>query len=122
MDYLSSYLTTIAKSGAQYTMVMFCEASNYIHVETLRSRSGNDITDAYRRATSFWTLRGIIPEYLRLDNETSAQLAAFCANERVSMEYVPPGSKCTNKAERAIATWKAHFIAGFATTDPSFPI
>ena len=38
------------------------------------------------------------------------------------MEYVPPGTHRANKAERAIQTWKAHFIACLCTTDPAFPM
>ena len=35
---------------------------------------------------------------------------------------VPPHSHRRNLAERAIQTWKNHFKAGLATTDPNFPL
>ena len=35
---------------------------------------------------------------------------------------VPPHSHCRNAAERAIRTWKNHFISGLCTINPNFPI
>lgn len=37
-------------------------------------------------------------------------------------QLVPPDVHHRNAAERAIWTWKKHFIAGLCSTDPTFPI
>jgi hypothetical protein len=120
MDLTGQFPIT-SKAGHRYMMVMFCEDTNYIHVEPLRSRSGSDITDAYRCGNAFWRRHNVVPQFLRLDNETSGTLRAYCASEHISMEYVPPHSHRANRAERAIGTWKNHFISCMATAHPAFP-
>lgn len=40
----------------------------------------------------------------------------------ISLQYVAPGMHRANKAERCIRTWKNHFLATLAGTDPSFPL
>ena len=35
---------------------------------------------------------------------------------------MPPYIHCVNAAERAIRTWKYHFIAGLVSTDTCFPM
>ena len=111
-----------SKRGNQYCMVMFCEDENYIHVEPLHCREQNNYVKAYTAADSFFRSRGIIPRFERLDNETSKQLERFCRNNEIKVQYCPPGMHRANKAERAIRTWKNHFISTLYTADPSFPI
>ncbi len=40
----------------------------------------------------------------------------------IHFQLVPPDVHCRNAAERAIRTWKNHFIAGLCSTDPTFPM
>eukprot|EP01034_Spumella_vulgaris_P024130 gene24130-30440_t len=114
----------ISKHGNQYMLVMFCEDGNYIHVETMRDRSGAEYVKACQSSTKFFTQRGVRPQYIRLDNETSSALEEYCLTQTppIRLQFVPPGTHRANRAERAIRTWKNHFIAGLATTDPSFPL
>ncbi len=121
---LAGRFPTAAKSGAQYMLIMYSEEANYIHVECLRSRHASDFVNAYGRGIKFWTQHGIIPTFGRMDNESSGTLEEFCRNQSppIAIQYVPPGTHRANKAERAIRTWKDHFIAGLATTDPAFPL
>jgi hypothetical protein len=103
---------------------MFSEETNYIHVETLKSRKAADYLSAYSTGINFWKAHGVDPQFNRMGNETSAALEAYCAQSSppIKIEFVPPGMHRANKAERAIRTWKDHFIAGLATTDPEFPM
>jgi hypothetical protein len=121
---LAGRFPTTAKSGAQYMLIMYSEEANYIHVECLRSRQASDFVTAYDRGIKFWTQHGIIPTFGRMDNESSSNLEDFCRTHSppIAIQYVPPGTHRANKAERAIRTWKDHFIAGLATTDPAFPL
>ena len=47
--------------------------------------------------------------------------SAFTRNN-IKYQLVPPEVHRRNAAERAIQTWKHHFIAGLSTLDPTFPI
>jgi hypothetical protein len=73
---------------------------------------------------NFWKSHNIIPELLRMDNESSVdfEAALMITHPRLRIEYVPPTNHRANRAERAIRTWKNHFISGLATVDPSFPM
>ena len=66
--------------------------------------------------------RGCAPQSFILDNETSGELLNAFQNNKVQYQLVPPDNHRRNAAERAIRTWKKHFIAGLCSTDPSFPM
>ena len=57
-----------------------------------------------------------------LDNETSTVLLSTFKKEGIQYQLVLPHNHCRNAAERAIATWKEHFIAGLCSVHPEFPI
>ena len=59
-----------------------------------------------------------------MDNKTSGLLKQYCRNHspRITIQHVPPGNHRGNKAERAIRTFKNHFIAALCTVDPNFPM
>ena len=44
------------------------------------------------------------------------------AEKDISFQLVPPHNHRANLAERAIQTFKAHFIATLASADPDFPL
>ena len=118
---LTGRFPVIAQSGASYDLVMLC--GNYIHVETMSSRSQSDYVAAFRAGDNFFKSHGIFPVFERLDNEASALLIKFIGDEaKTTIQFLPPGSHRANKAERAIRTWKNHFIATLCTVDPSFPL
>ena len=57
-----------------------------------------------------------------LDNEISKEFAAALKDEKIPYQLAPPGNHRTNAAERAIQTFKHHFLAGLASCHPDFPI
>jgi len=119
---MPSRLPVRSRSGYEYLLIMFGEDPNFIHAEPMASRHSRDHTGAYRRGTSFYTEHGFKPKYERLDNETSAELEAYLRQENIAIQYVAPQQHRTNKAERAIRTFKNHWIAAHGTADPLFPL
>ena len=101
-------------------MVMYNEDANYIHAEALADRSGPQYVQAYQRAYDFFTERGFKPQFEKLDNEAPRALDAFCKAHGVQLERAPPHMHRTNKAERAIRTFKNHMIASLSSTSPVF--
>jgi hypothetical protein len=57
-----------------------------------------------------------------LNNEASANYKEAIANNKVKYELVPPNNYQQNQAERAIQTFKSHFIAIMCGVDNSFPM
>ena len=57
-----------------------------------------------------------------LYNEFSGALRDAITAEKLTFELVPPHQHRSNAAERAMRTFKNHFMAGLATCDPDFPL
>jgi hypothetical protein len=64
---------------------------------------------------------GIVPILHQLDNETSADLIKAIEERNINYQIASPGDHRLNQAERAIQTFKNHFISILYGTDSSFP-
>ena len=56
-----------------------------------------------------------------MDNESSPIITDFLTAQGATYQFVPPNNHRANPSERAIRTFKAHFIAGLASAHPDFP-
>ena len=57
-----------------------------------------------------------------MDNEASNVLKQTMLKYKINYQLTPPHMHRINAAERAIHTFKNHYLAGLASVDPSFPI
>eukprot|EP00804_Cyclotella_cryptica_P002412 CCRYP_004109-RA/>CCRYP_004109-RA protein AED:0.25 eAED:0.31 QI:0/0/0/1/0.33/0.25/4/0/631 len=64
---------------------------------------------------------GIQPTRQVLDNEISAAYKLAITASGMTYQLVPPDDHRRNIAEKAIQTWKDHFIAAISGTDAKFP-
>jgi hypothetical protein len=108
--------------GNLYVLVLYIYGTNAIVIELLKSRNDASQLKAYERILQR------IPDNLKpklhmMDNEASKAIKEFLVKVN-HMEYqlVPPHTHRRNAAERAIRTFKNHFIAGFCSTNPDFPL
>ena len=108
--------------GAQYIFVLYDYDSNAILVEAIKSRQADEILKAYTKLSTRLANRGFRIRLHKLDNEASTALKEYMTKEDVEYQLVPPHIHRRNAAERAIQTFKSHFIAGLASTDPDFPM
>ena len=106
--------------GTNYVLVFVYKG--YIHVQPLTDRSAVSHVKAYRLAIEFFKTKGHVIDIARLDNETSVQLETFLRDASVPFQYVPPEDHRSNRAERAIQSFKNHFISVLATIDDTFPM
>ena len=67
------------------------------------------------------TKNGLSARLLHLDNEISRDLIKAIESNRLDYQLASPGDHRLNEAERAIQTFKAHFIAVRSGADPDFP-
>ena len=109
-------------SGNNYIMVLYDLDTNSILSEPMKSRTGEEMTRAFKKLHAYLTARGHRPKLHTLDNEASSLLKDFLDSESVKYQLTPIGSHRTNRAERAIRTFKNHLIAILCGTDPSFPL
>ena len=89
----------------------------------MKSKSAQDIVQAHQELFLRLQRAGAPPQLHRLDNEATKELKQHLQHEQhVKFQLVPPHIHHRNAAERAIRTYKNHFIAGLASTDKYFPL
>jgi hypothetical protein len=111
-----------SSTGNNYILVVYDYDSNSILVEPMRSRTGPCILAAFTVLHARLVAAGLRPQLHRLDNECSAALKTFLRDSDIDFQLVPPGLHRRNAAERAIRTFKNHFIAGLCSVDKHFPL
>ena len=108
--------------GSNYIFLLYVYDSNSIHVEPMINRTALSHVKAYTNVYNKLVRRGLKPQLHMLDNECSQLLRDYLASKNITVQTTPAGSHRRNAAERAIQTFKDHFIAGLCTTDPKFPL
>jgi hypothetical protein len=88
----------------------------------MKNRLQAEHVAAYKRAHILFRSRGLKPKLLRLDNEASLLLTDFLTTEDVAYQLCTAHQHRANAAERAIRTFKNHFIEGLSSTDNAFPL
>ena len=75
-----------------------------------------------KKYTTSFQEAGVAPNTYILDNEFSKDMRTAFNEKQIHYTFVPPHNHRANAAERAIQTFKNHFIAGLSGLDPNFPI
>ena len=99
---------------------MYDNDSNAILAEPMKNRSQAEIVKTQAYLHEYLSKRGFTPQVQMLDNECPEKLKEHFRSRGMSFQLVPPHLHQTNAAERAIVTFKNHFISGFASAGPSF--
>jgi hypothetical protein len=102
-----------------YVMVCYVFDCNYVKVVPMKYRSALEWVKAYDHIHQELTAKGFKPKLQTLDNEASAALKNFFTTNDVEYQLVRP---TVIAAERAIRTFKEHFVEGLSTVDPTFPL
>jgi hypothetical protein len=108
--------------GNQYVFIMYNYDTNSIHSQGIKDRHSNNIIDAWETTFKLLKFTGHAPKLHILDNECSGDLKNTFNENNIEFQLVPPYVHRVNAAERAIQTWKDHFLAGLATCDPNYPL
>jgi hypothetical protein len=111
-----------SSKGNSYVMVCYVYECNYVKVILMKSRSASEWVKAYDTIHQELTVKGFKPKLQTLDNEALAALKIFFTANYVEYQLVPPHCHRRNAAERAIRTFKEHFVAGLSSVDPAFPL
>ena len=111
-----------AMSGNQYIMLAYHDAANVILVQPFASKKDHHRIPAFNAIMKRFQARGIPVHAQVMDNEASAAYTENITEVwKCTHQKVPPDMHRRNKAERAIRTFKAHFLAILASVDPAFP-
>ena len=104
----------------KYIMVIYAHDINDILAEPITNKSQQEIIRAMTKMHKLFTDRRFKPKMQMLDNKCPESLKFFFRNSNVGFQLVPPRLHQTISAERAISTFKDHFIVGISGVDPSF--
>jgi hypothetical protein len=100
-----------------YVMVFYIYDCNYVRFIPMKSRFASEWVKAYDSVHQELTVKGFKPKLQTLDNKASATLKNYFTANDIAYQLVPPHCHRRNAAERAIRTFKEHFVAGL-----SFPL
>jgi hypothetical protein len=89
--------------------------------EPMVDHTGPSFIAAYKKAIHYFESRGFKPLLQRLENEASLALQSFTNEAGIAFQLAPSHCHRRNATERAIHTFKNHFIAGMCSTTVIFP-
>ena len=107
--------------GHKYIFLLSDTDTGFIHAIPIKSRKKAELVRAFKEAHDVIVECGFAPILHRTDHETSIDLIAAIKEKDLEYEIMPPSNHRRNPAERAIQTFKAHFIAIINGLDRDFP-
>ena len=120
--YLTGKLPVISYKNNQYVFVAYFYSINAIIVRPMPSRTDDAMVATFKEIIEELKSCGHKPQLNVMDNECSKAVQQYINSEKINIQLVEPHDHRVNAAERAIQTFKHHFIAGLATVDTDFPI
>ena len=107
--------------GHKYIFILYDVDTELIHAVPIKSKHASELIEAFKEGYDMLARCGFEPVLHRIDNETSSGLVSAIESKGLKYETVPPGDHRRNPAERAISTFKSHFIAILNGLDSRFP-
>ena len=101
---------------------MYDHDANSILVQPLKKRNASTIVQAWKTLFNWLTKHGHETKLFILDNEFSTELNNTLKSNNLMFQLVSPNVHQRNAAERAIQTFKNHFLSVLVTADQSYPI
>ena len=80
------------------------------------------MVEAFQEVYEYLTTKGFKPKLNVMDNQCSKAVQTYIHSTGADIQLVNPDDHRVNAAERAIQTWKNHWIAGMGTLDPNCPL
>jgi hypothetical protein len=108
--------------GNQYFLVAYDYTINAILVRPTKDLESATVIKAFD--SIFQELKGkeFKPQLNITDNQAVTALKAYLHTKNCEWQFVEPNNHRINAAERAIQTFKNHFISGLCTTNKDFPL
>jgi hypothetical protein len=119
---LTGIFPTTSLSGNKYILILYDYDSNSVLSAPMKNRGDKDMMRAFDVLINFLIIRGLKPHFQRLDNEASLALINCLTKQGIHYQLTPPHIHQSKNAERAIQTFKNHFIAGLCSVYPTFPL
>ena len=118
---LAGVFPVMSNRGMKYIFILYDYDTNVILASPMRSRKGEEIVRAYEECYKKLKDAGVTPVLQYLDNEVSQLLIDSIKNKQLSYQLASPNDHRLNPAERAVQTFKNHFVAILNGTDTRYP-
>ena len=119
---LTSAFPIRSYKNMQYIFVEYIYDLNTIIVRPMPSRNDGAFVAAFSEVFDTLRARNYQPTLNVMDNECSRAVKQHIRANKMNIQLVPPHNHCVNAAERAVATFKEHFVATLATVDSLCPL
>ncbi len=117
-----TYLPGCSFKSMQYIFVAYIYNLNAIPVHAMPSKNDAAMITAFTKILATLAACGYKPTLNVMDNKCSKTVEAYIKSNKIDFNLVPRHNHRVNAAERAIAAFKEHFIAGLATVDRNCPL
>ncbi len=111
-----------SQRGNYYIMVAVHLDANYMFAKPMKNRTEGEMIRVYQKILNWMKAAGLGLRKQVLYNECSAVMKACIKENGMDYELVSPGQHRHNQAERAIQTFRAHFISILAGVDDKLPL
>ena len=115
-------LPVLSLDGHQYYFVAYDYDTNYIYAIPIKDVTDKSIIEAFNTVFTDLKERGYKPTFNVTDNQATRPLKEYLKQEDCKWQFVEPHNHRVNAAERAIQTFKNHFIRGLCSTDTDWPL
>ena len=114
-------LPAISLDGNQYYFIVYEYDTNYIFAIPIKNITDDAIMEASKEVFQELKDKGHKPTFNVTDNQETKPIKEFLKTEHRDWQFVEPTNHHVKAAERAIHTFKNHFISGLCSTDIEWP-
>jgi hypothetical protein len=119
---LTGRFPTMSLSVNKYILILYDYDSNIILSDTMKNRDDKEMVRVFDLLIQSLIIRGLRSSLQHLYNEASLALGNYLTKQGNDYQLAPPHVHRRKNVERAIQTFKKHFIAGLCSVDLKFPL
>ena len=108
--------------GMQAFFIAYDYDTNAIFAIPTKDLKDATIIEAFEQVFNELEEAGYKPKFNVTDNQATKPIKEFLKTKNCKWQFVEPANHRVNAAERAIQTYKNHFIAGLSSTDSHWPL
>ena len=108
--------------GNQYYFVAYDYDTNNIFAEPVKDMTDASIIGGFEAVFESLKEKGFKPKFNVTDNQAANSIKRYLKTQDCEWQFVEPSNHRVNAAERAIQTYKNHFISGLCSTDYDWPL
>ena len=115
-------LPAVSLDGNQYYFIAYDYDTNYIFAIPIKDVKDATLVAACEEVFNTLKEKGYKPTLNITDNQAVRPLKEYLKSEECAWQFVEPANHRVNTAERAIQTFKNHFISGLCSTNSEWPL